>query len=208
MMLPYLQHLLLFMQHTASSLLFPDCRRRVLELLLLHPGEVLHGREIARRTQLPSGTITRELARLAEAGLLTRAAVGNQVMYSANRSSPIHEELASILRKTSALGDVLAQALSVARGSIIAAFVSGSIERGPGAAARPVDVVVIGSARFGDIVKLLLPAQEAIGREIRTRVFRPEEWLTRIAGRDSFVADVLARPKIFLLGSAEEVGAP
>ena len=57
------------MQHSAISLLFPAYRRRVLGLLLLHPGEALHGREIARRTGLPSGTITRELVRLAEAGL-------------------------------------------------------------------------------------------------------------------------------------------
>ena len=37
---------LLIMQHTLSAMLFPGYRRRVLELLLLHPDEALHGREI------------------------------------------------------------------------------------------------------------------------------------------------------------------
>lgn len=51
----------------------------MLGLLLLHPDEALHGREIARRTGLPSGTLTRELVRLAQVGLLRREKRGNQL---------------------------------------------------------------------------------------------------------------------------------
>ena len=54
------------MQHTLTSLLFPEYRRRVLALLLLRPEEALHGRELARRTGLSAGTLTRELNLLAE----------------------------------------------------------------------------------------------------------------------------------------------
>ena len=53
------------MHQSLPSLLFPKYRRRVLELLLLRPEETLHGREIARRTGLSAGTITRELGKLA-----------------------------------------------------------------------------------------------------------------------------------------------
>ena len=60
------------MHQSLPSLLFPEYRRRVLGLLLLRPDEALHGREVARRTGLPAGTITRELGKLAEAGLLKR----------------------------------------------------------------------------------------------------------------------------------------
>jgi DNA-binding transcriptional ArsR family regulator len=90
------------MHQSMAALLFPGYRRRVLHLLLLRPDEVLHGREIARRTGLPAGTLTRELKRLAEAGLLKREKRGNQILYCANRNCPIYTELASILRKTSA----------------------------------------------------------------------------------------------------------
>ena len=75
----------------------------MLELLLLRPDEALHGREIPRRT----GTITRELGKLAEVGLLKREKRGNQQVYSADTKAPIFTELASILRKTSGLADVL-----------------------------------------------------------------------------------------------------
>ncbi len=193
------------MQHSASSLLFPGYRRRVLGLLLLHPDEALHGREIARRTGLPSGTITRELTRLAEAGLLSRVPRGNQVLYSANRTSPIFEELASILRKTSGLADVLAEALSTAMGAIAVAFVYGSMARGEEVAGSDVDLMVVGDASFRSIVTSLHAAQVTLGREINAKVFRAGEWRERVAARDPFVADVLARPKIFVMGTADEL---
>ena len=50
--------------------------------------------------------------------------------YSANRDCPVFEELASILRKTSGLVDVLAAALSPVKNRIILAFVFGSLARG------------------------------------------------------------------------------
>jgi len=70
---------------------------------MLRPDEALHGREIARRTGLAAGTITRELTRLAEVGLLKREKRGNQQLYSADTSGLIFAELASILRAMVAL---------------------------------------------------------------------------------------------------------
>lgn len=89
------------MQHRLAELLFPAYRRRVLELLLQHPHEALHGREIARRTGLPAGTLNRELALLAKAGVLRREQRGNQHLYSVDAACLIYEELESILQKTS-----------------------------------------------------------------------------------------------------------
>ena len=100
------------MHHSLSAILFPGYRRRVLGLLLLHPEESLHGREIARRTGLPAGTLTRELRRLASVGLLTQEKRGNQTLYQANRASPIFTELAGILRKTSGFSEVVGEALA------------------------------------------------------------------------------------------------
>ncbi len=82
------------MNQYLPSLLFPEYRRRVLGLLLLRPDEALHGREIARRTGLPAGTITRELTKLAESGLLKRTKRDNQQVYSADTACPIFAELA------------------------------------------------------------------------------------------------------------------
>ena len=82
-----------------ASVLFKDYRRRVLGLLLLHPEESYFVREIARLTGTIAGTLHKELAKLADAGLLVKEAVGNQVQYRANTDCPIYEELSRILEK-------------------------------------------------------------------------------------------------------------
>lgn len=196
------------MQQSLSELLFPGYRRRVLGLLLLHPDEALHGREIARRTGLPSGTLNRELARLAHAGLLRRERRGNQLLYSAERACPVFEELASILRKTSGVADVLAAALAPAREQIRVAFVYGSLASGRERAGSDADLMIIGDLGFGDAVKLLHPAQETLGREIVPRVYSPKEWKQKLGSPDAFVRDVLAKPKIFVIGTERELGQP
>ena len=106
-----------------TSLLFTDYRRKVLALLLLHPEQQYHQREIARMTGTVSGTLSRELAKLVEAGLLLKVAIGNQMHYRANRQCLVFEELASILRKTSGLADILSEALLPLAAQIECAFV-------------------------------------------------------------------------------------
>jgi len=89
------------MSSKLSDLLFKDYRRRVLELLLLHPAQRFHVREIARLTGTVAGTLHKELAKQADAGLLIKESVGNQVVYQANPDCPIVNELTIILEKTS-----------------------------------------------------------------------------------------------------------
>jgi DNA-binding transcriptional ArsR family regulator len=87
-------------QPALANLLFGVYRYRVLSLLLLRPGDRFHVRMIARLTGVPAGSLHRELRQLADAGLLLAERSGNQVLYSANESSSIFEELSAILDKT------------------------------------------------------------------------------------------------------------
>lgn len=198
------------MHQSIISVLLPEYRRRVLGLLLLRPDEALHGREIARRTGLPAGTVTRELTRLAEVGLLRRDKRGNQQVYSANPQCPIFLELASILRKTSGLADVLRLALAPAVGQIQCAFVFGSVAQGRETSGSDVDVMIVGMLDFAQAVSLLYPAQAQLGREVNPKVYTPQEFAD-LAGSDAFLRQVLAKPKIFLIGEdrdlSELVGA-
>ena len=192
------------MHQSLPSLLFPEYRRRVLGLLLLRPDEALHGREIARRTGLPAGTITRELTKLAEVGLLKRTKRGNQQVYSADTSGPIFTELASILRKTSGLADVLVQALAPAAPKLRLAFVFGSVARGQETGGSDVDVMLIGDLGFREAVELLHPCQATLGREVNPKLFSTREFTDK-AATEPFLIDVLAKPKIFLIGNAHDL---
>jgi DNA-binding transcriptional ArsR family regulator len=199
------RQLTLIMHHSLSAILFPGYRRRVLGLLLLQPDSALHGREIARRTGLPAGTLTRELTRLAQAGLLKREKRGNQMLYSADRASPVFEEVASILRKTSGMADVLADALAPLRKQIRVACIFGSMAQGRETSGSDVDVLIIGQAELGAVMEALHPAQQLLSRDINPKVFKPRQWRAGRKAGDAFTAEVHRQPKIFLIGGEDEL---
>ena len=192
------------MHRRLASVLLPEYRRRVLELLLLRPDEALHGREIARRTGLAAGTITRELTKLAEVGLLRRERRGNQQIYSADTTCPVFTELAGILRKTSGVADVLAQALAPVAPKLRAAFVFGSVAQGSETAGSDIDLMLIGDIGFAQVLELLYPTQAELGREVNPKVFSPGEFAAKSAA-EPFLRDVLAKPKIFLIGNEHDL---
>lgn len=188
-----------------TSLLFGNYRQRVLGLLLLHPDTTYHVREIARLTGTAAGTLHKELAKLADAGLLSREKVGNQVRYGANRTCPIYEELASILRKTSGLADVLTVALEPVSRQLELAFVFGSVARGEPQPGSDVDIMLVGSLGFADAVRILHPLQQTLQREINPVVYGVEEFRRKAAG-DSFLRQTLSQPKLFLIGNDDDLG--
>jgi len=192
------------MHRSLASLLFPEYRRRVLGLLLLKPNEALHGREIARRTGLSAGTITRELGKLAEVGLLKREKRGNQQVYSADTSGPIYAELASILRKTSGLADVLVKAMSPLAPGLRAAFIFGSVAQGRETGSSDIDVMLIGDVTFREVVEAFHPTQTILGREVNPKILTADEFTAKSA-TDLFLTDVLAKPKMFLIGNADDL---
>lgn len=188
-----------------AATLFSDYRRRVLGLLLLHPDARYHLREIARLTGTQPGTLTRELKKLVEAGLLTKQGIGQQVFYSANRDCPVFEEMASILRKTSGLVDVLAEALLPLAAQIETAFVFGSEASGKATAGSDIDLMVIGNASFSEVLAAIYPAQETLGREINPKVYHLNEWRALLGENGSFARDVVAKPKLMVMGVMDDL---
>ena len=189
---------------TLIDLLFKDYRRRVLGLLLLHPEKSYHVREIARLTGTVAGTLHKELSKLAEAGLLQKKTQGNQVSYQANRSSLIFEELASILRKTSGLADVLADALAAQLPDIEFAVVFGSVASGKASANSDIDLLIVGNINFGVAVKALYPAQQLLAREINPKLYTSSEWQLAREENGSFIRELLAKPIINIIGEMDD----
>lgn len=189
-----------------ATLLFGDYRRKVLGLLLLHPGEHFHLREIARMTHTQPGTVRRELSLLARAGVIERDAQGNQIRFRANESYPIYEELRSILKKTSGVADQLRTALASLSDAIDIAFVYGSVASGQERPTSDVDLLIVGIARFEDVIRVLHPYQQDLRREINPHVYSPTEFKRKAREAHSFVARILTSPKLFIIGSDDELG--
>ncbi len=178
----------------------------MLALLLLHPDESFHIREIARITNKVPGTLLRELSALSEAGLLKWRRVGNQAHYQADPSCPIYEELRGILKKTSGVADVLREALAPLAPRVKVAFIYGSIASGEERALSDVDVMIIGKVKFEEAVLVFSPAEETLRREVNPHVYWPAEFRRKSAGQEPFLQRVVAGPKIYLIGDTDDLG--
>ena len=82
-----------------SNSLFTKTQQRVLGLLYGAPGKSFYTNEIVRIAAVGRGAVTRELAKLAEAGVLTVTPSANQKHYQANPDCPVYAELVKIARK-------------------------------------------------------------------------------------------------------------
>ena len=173
---------------------------------LIRPAEHFHVREISRLTAVPAGSLHRELKLLAEAGLLVRRAVGNQVRYQSNRDCPIFNELAGIFRKTSGMADIIRLALLPLADNVQAAFVFGSVAKGEERAASDVDVCVIGSTSFTDVVMALADMHQKLGREINPVVMPYEQFISKLNAGEQFVTRIMNEPKLFLIGDENDLG--
>lgn len=191
-----------------AETLFSDYRRRVLAFLLLRPDEHFHVREISRLIAVPAGSLHRELKLLADAGFLARHAAGNQVRYQADRGCPIFHELAGIFRKTSGMADILRSALLPLSHDVKAAFIFGSVAKGEERAASDVDVCVVGSASFTEVVLALADMRQKLGREINPVVIAHEQFISKLNACEQFVSRIMSEPKLFLIGDEHDLGKP
>jgi predicted nucleotidyltransferase/DNA-binding MarR family transcriptional regulator len=184
--------------------LFSPYRRQVLALLLLRPDERFHVRELERLTGISAGSLHRELKAMSEAGLLIREQQGNQVLYQADRSCSIFEELASIFRKTVGLGSELTTALEPIADRIDVAFVFGSMASGKQHAKSDLDICVLGEVELLDVVKAVGSLQERLRREINPVVMSAKQFASDLANQERFAERLAAEPKIFVIGDEND----
>ena len=85
------------------------------------------------------------------------------------------------------------------------AFVFGSLPRGDATPQSDVDVIIVGNTTLRDIVTVLSPLQEAIGREINPTVYSIEEFSNKMVQGHHFVNSILQEPKWFLIGDENEL---
>jgi DNA-binding transcriptional ArsR family regulator len=187
-----------------AHFLLGQTRSAVLGTLLLHPDSSLHVRELARLTGASPGSLHRDLRAMTELGLLLRQEVGRQVHYRANTQSPVFDELAGLLRKTAGLVDVLRDALAPVADQIDYAFVYGSMASGAEHAHSDVDVMVVGKIGFGDAVQVLSVAQDRLRREVNPTVLTPAQVARKLKEKGSFVAQVWAKPRLWIIGGDED----
>ncbi len=191
---------------TASdSALFGRTRSALLALLFGHTDESFYLRQLIRAVGAGHGALQREIKQLTNMGLIVRRVQGNQVLYRANKKSPIFPEIKRLITKTVGVHDAIRAALATLGPEIEAAFVYGSVASHREQANSDVDLMVIGKSFFGDIVTALSPAQKTLRREINPTVFPISEFRSKLAAKNHFLRSVMAGKKVFVLGSEDEL---
>jgi len=181
-----------------SDTLFGRTRGAVLSVLYGHIGEAFYLRQLARLTNITLGAVQRELRQLVDAGLVSRKTVGMQIFYTANQESPVFAEIKSLIIKTVGMHDVLLAALAPLRKKIIVAFVYGSVAQSSESTRSDVDLMIVGTVDFGDVVEKIAEAQRILNREINPTVYSVKEFRKKV--RENFLMTVLAGKKLFIIG--------
>lgn len=190
-----------------ADVLFTPVQQRVLGLLFGQPERRYQSAELIRLAESGTGSVHRQLTRLAQTGLVTAETVGNQKFYQANPDSPVFSELVGLVRKTVGLVAPIQSALAPLGGEIAAAFVYGSVAKGNDHAASDIDLMVIAEELDYAALYAALPAAEAaLARTISPSVMTPEEWRRKRMQDDSFAARIAAQPKLFVIGSEDDLG--
>jgi predicted nucleotidyltransferase len=189
-----------------GDVLFTKTQRQVLSLLFGNPDKSFYANEIVRYAGVGIGSVLRELEKLSNVGLLTIEKKGNQKHYTANRKSPIFEELRGVVQKTFGLADVIRKALDEFRDSVELAFIYGSVAKGTDKANSDVDVMIISDQlSYPEILASVAPIEANIGRPVNPTIYTTKEFKDKIQSDNSFVTRVVTQQKIYLIGSEDDL---
>jgi len=189
-----------------SDALFSTTQQRVLGLLFGQPDRSFYATEMIGLAGVGSGGVQRELARLAQSGLVTVRPVGNQKHYQADPAAPIYAELCGIVRKTFGLAEPLRVALTPLAAQIKCAFVFGSVAKKQDTASSDIDLMVISDCLgYADAFAALEAASTQLGRTVNPTIYSTKELAKRIKQGEAFVMRVLAQPKLWLIGGDDDL---
>ena len=110
------------------------------------------------------------------------------------------------MKKTSGVADQLRAALASRAEYIDAAFVYGSVASGEERPNSDIDLMIVGSVSFEDVIRLIHPYQQELRREINPHVYSAAEFKRKSRDNGSFVARILKLPKISVIGEPDELG--
>ncbi len=184
--------------------LFTSTQQRVLALLFGQPNRSFFVTELVALADSGSGAVQRELARLAQSGLVIVTKVGNQKHYQANNDSPLFDELCSIIKKTVGLQEPVRAALEPLADKINLALIYGSIAKQSDTADSDVDLLLISDVlTLEDVYSTLAPVEKLLDRSVNPTLYTAKEFEQRRKTTNAFVTRVLNGPTIVLIGSVD-----
>ena len=174
-------------------------------LLFGQPDRAFGTIELIKLAESGSGAVQRELARLAESGLIQ---IDDTKRYRANHDSPIFEELKGIVDKTSGVAHSLRAALVAIADKLRLAILFGSVAKHTDTASSDIDLLVVSDElRLEDLFAALRVAEGRLGRRVNPTLYTIDEFRKRRRTDHPFLSKVMNGKHVVLLGSEDAVVA-
>lgn len=188
-----------FLQLTRSRL-----RQKILSYYFTNPTKDLYLRQAASMLGEDPGNLSKEFTKLEKEGVFIAEMQGNQKHFCLNKKYPLYNELKSILFKTVGVEGCLKKIIKNLK-DVDLSFIYGSYAANKENASSDVDLLIVGSPDEDKLLHEIDSAENLLGREINYNVYSAKEFKRRLKTKDSFITNILKRPKIILKGELDAV---
>ncbi|MDD4996517.1 MAG: nucleotidyltransferase domain-containing protein [Syntrophales bacterium] len=181
-------------------------RAKLLGWFFTHVDESYFVRQLAAILDEDPTNLSREMSRLENLGILKSERHGKLKQFQVNRRCGFFNELKGLVLKTAGVAGQIREAIQDLKG-IKFAFIYGSYARGKEEIHSDVDVMIIGDIDMDKFDDLVMALDNKLGRTINYLVYSPEEFSAKRREKDSFIKNVLAGPRIMLIGRDNDLKA-
>ncbi len=198
------------MKVPASSLapiLRSDAQGRILACVLANPDTSHSLSDLVARTQTSMPTVSREVGRAEQAGLLVTEKVGSSRQVRARVGHPLYDAVRQIILATYGPPMVVAEELAdleAADGVVLFGSWAARYLGEPGRAPNDIDLLVIGDADRNLVDDAAERVERRIGLPVQATVRTREQWDFE---RESFIREVKSRPLLVVLVADEQNSA-
>lgn len=182
-----------------APILRSDAQGRILACVLADPDTTHSLSDLVARARTSMPTVSREVGRAEQAGLVITEKVGSSRQVRANVGHPLHDAVRQIILATYGLPKVVAEELAnleaadavILFGSWVARYLGE-----PGRAPNDIDVLVIGDADRDLVDDAAERVERRIGMPVQATVRTREQWDSE---QEDFIREVKSRPLLVVL---------
>jgi predicted nucleotidyltransferase len=183
-----------------------NLRRKLLTFFYVNRNARVYVRQLATALEADSTNVSRELARLAQEGLLRSETEGRQLYYSVNRDYPYLKPVFALLQGSVGIEPTLKHALQAVPG-IRSAWIFGSFAKNESDAASDIDLLIVGKPDQTELATEIRKAEKTLRREINYTVLTQKDLKRRLQERDPFVTDIWTGKRIELISHDDHKAA-
>lgn len=187
-----------------EELFISRVRIKLLILFLSTKDDLLHVREIVRRTGEEINAVRRELSRMEKNGLVSSEWRANRRLYHFRKDYIYYHELLGLVAKNTSLGGAIIKNKSKL-GRIKYAMLATRFTTDKPSTEADVDLLVVGQIVLPELQAIVSEEQAKKEAEINYSFMDEAEFNFRVKRRDPFILKVILQPKIMILGNEEEM---